>query len=272
MRGLFDKGIAQASGAAGKARDATLPWSKNTPGLCATGGDTVLDLALRSVTHSESAAVPKEALAEALRLAKENEESVATALRHVVNNVSAPAKEWRRINGALQLLEQLLRPSGGEALVGQIWFECKIQPRLKELKTFNYDEDRRVSTLVQRSATNVERAFKVQLQIAKSEDSFSCSTRMGTSTRGGSSVSSDASVTAERFWGANEPQIIGQPSISENGTRSVQRGVATTLDAVVCSDPTDSFMSRCCRCFSARETREPASPEERAGLTFGGLE
>lgn len=293
MRGLLDRGLAQASDAASKARDVA---SKAARGQDA-GADTALGKALRSITHTSSAAVPKEALAEALRLAIDNEENLAQVLRHVEDNVAASPKEWRRIHGGLQLLDQLLRPTRGEVLVGNIWFECKILSRLQDLKTFTFAEDRRVTSLVQRAAVNVEKSFKIQ-KAKCAEDDLSCSTRLGSCSEralGGSSVSSDPDVVDDRHPGHNAAQVIGHPVILETNMQSrahssQQKAVDTPLpqlstnrnievvptaqkeqyvshDSDVCSDGGDSFMSRCCRCFFAREVREHVSPEEKVGLT-----
>ncbi|CAE8623864.1 unnamed protein product, partial [Polarella glacialis] len=68
--------------------------------------------------------------------------------------------EWRRIHGALCLLERLLRPVAeagaadcDEVLVGRSWFEAKMQGRLSVLEHFDYAEDPRVVKLVRRAAT-----------------------------------------------------------------------------------------------------------------------
>ncbi|CAE8658274.1 unnamed protein product, partial [Polarella glacialis] len=97
---------------------------------------------------------------EVLRHARDSESSLAVVLRHVEENLAAPPHEWRRIHGALCLLERLLRPVAeagaadcDEVLVGRSWFEAKMQGRLSVLEHFDYAEDPRVVKLVRRAAT-----------------------------------------------------------------------------------------------------------------------
>lgn len=159
----LDRAAHAGAGAGGGVRGAV---ASSVP--CGGAGEASLDAALRRVTYSDCAAVPAADLREATRLAAETEEALAVALRHVLENVSAPLQEWRRIHGALQLLEQLLRrgaSSGGdEVLVGRIWFEAKMQRRLEELSSFENPEDKRVALLVRRTAAAVQSAAKRSFQ------------------------------------------------------------------------------------------------------------
>lgn len=117
-----------------------------------------LDLALRRVTHTDCAAIPAEDVQNALQLILESEDSLAKALRHIQENVVAPAEDWRRINGALALFEALASSKEGAALVGRSWYEVKMEARLKELQNFSHDSDPRVATLIHRAALGASRA------------------------------------------------------------------------------------------------------------------
>lgn len=154
MRGL----LARVRGAAGPSV------------ACVAGGDSELEVALRRVTHSDCAVVPPESLAEVVRLAAESEESLAVVLRHIEESASAPPAEWRRVHGALRLFERLIRHGRGtgrsgadEPLVGQLWFEAKLEERLKALLAFEYAEDRRVALLVRRAAGLAQAAAEAAL-------------------------------------------------------------------------------------------------------------
>eukprot|EP00747_Dinoflagellata_sp_TGD_P050849 gnl/TRDRNA2_/TRDRNA2_147004_c3_seq1.p1 gnl/TRDRNA2_/TRDRNA2_147004_c3~~gnl/TRDRNA2_/TRDRNA2_147004_c3_seq1.p1 ORF type:complete len:321 (+),score=54.54 gnl/TRDRNA2_/TRDRNA2_147004_c3_seq1:53-1015(+) len=149
--------------------------------LCqrSSGGSSALDAALRKVTHSECAAVPSEALHEAVRLASEGEEHLALVLRHIEENVCAPARDWRRIHGALALLDRLLKPklpeAGSEGLacgapIGKVWFEAKIQERLIALKAFEYADDPRVAVVVRKAAATALASAERCLQDGSDDD------------------------------------------------------------------------------------------------------
>lgn len=117
-----------------------------------------LDAALQRVTHTDCAAVPPEAIEEAISLASESEDALTVVLRHVEDNVSAPDKEWRRINGALSLLEKMLKPGlNGDCLVGRIWYESRMEERLNSLAGFQHD-DPRIAGLIKRTASAAIRA------------------------------------------------------------------------------------------------------------------
>lgn len=111
------------------------------------------------------AAIPREDLDQAASLACQSESALAILLRHIEENSAAPAHDWRRIHGALALLERLLRARGceGETLVGQAWYEAKMQDKLSNLERFEYSEDPRVSQLVQRAAANAQSAAEKYL-------------------------------------------------------------------------------------------------------------
>lgn len=150
-----------------RAREAAAPRAAAQACVgCGTGGGSQLEVALRRVTHSDCAAIPPETLREAARLAAESEEALAVALRHIEENAAAPPQEWRRIHGALALLERLIRPQPGagcggggiECLVGGLWFEAKMQERLKALERFEHSGDTRVAVLIRRSAAAAQAA------------------------------------------------------------------------------------------------------------------
>lgn len=126
---------------------------------------------------------------------------MAVVLRHVEENASAPLREWRRIHGALALLERLLRPGAvagarsdayGEDLVGRVWFEAKMEARLKELASFDYPEDKRVALLLRRAAAAAQAAAAEN--VLKDEDDLDSqeqSTAPDSHSEGGLSVPSD---------------------------------------------------------------------------------
>lgn len=122
-----------------------------------------LNAALRRVTHTNCAALPQEAIREAVCLACQNEDALALVLKHIEENVNAPASAWRRVHGALALLEALLKPSPSAGtrersagdLIGSAWFEAKIQDRLNALQTFQDPGDPRVGGLIRRGAASV---------------------------------------------------------------------------------------------------------------------
>lgn len=123
------------------------------------GGDAALQAVLKRVTHGNTATVPREALREVERMADLSEDALAVVLKHIEETVRVPPNEWRKIHGALKLMEQLLRSSEKEsALVGKVWFEVKMLARLDELVDFKYDEDSRVALLIKRTASSVRHA------------------------------------------------------------------------------------------------------------------
>jgi len=151
------------------------------PGLSC--GDGPIGQLLRPITHGATVAAP-EAVAEVTRLALQNEEDLAVALRHVEENVVATPAEWRRVHGSLQLLQSFLQPESAGAddndpLIGRIWFETKIQDRLVTLSDFDYGEDSRVSSLIRRLASNCRRLAEknvlVDCDVLSDEDRHSSS-------------------------------------------------------------------------------------------------
>jgi len=141
-----------------------------TSGVACVG--TPLEVALRQVMHSKCAAMPQESLAQVVRLAAESEEDLCLVLRRIEEGVMAPPTEWRRIHGALLLLERLIRHKGGGdhascrdsgVLVGRLWFEAKMETRLTVLVDFEFPEDRRVAILIRRAATSAQSAAETVL-------------------------------------------------------------------------------------------------------------
>ncbi|CAJ1350041.1 unnamed protein product [Effrenium voratum] len=116
--------------------------------------ESPLEQALRRVTHTDCAAIPAEDLRVAVSMVS-SEEALAHTLRHIQDNVSAPAAEWRRINGALALFEALAYKEGD---LGRSWFEVKMENRLKELQNFSHEEDPRVALLIRRAANSAAQA------------------------------------------------------------------------------------------------------------------
>lgn len=190
---------------------------------CGTSGNTALDVALQRVTHSQCAAVPTEALEEAVRLAGESEDALATVLRHVEEHATAPGREWRRVHGALALLERLMRPrpSGGHSrgpLVGRIWFDTKLQARLKTLSHFDFPEDPRVALVVRRAALTAQNTADKYLDACSDEElSTAPDSRdpLDSSRSAGSAQSGDTAVekrkaTTPRQLTPRSPEVLPQ--------------------------------------------------------------
>lgn len=143
------------------------------------GPDDPLSLALRKVTHTDTAAVPQQHIWEAYQLAIESEATVVRALRHIEENIEAPASEWRRLHGTLLLLDCMLRPPpqdrAGPGLkcgkpVGRLWYEAKASKHVRRLCSFAHAKDSRVSSLIQHSARNVKDAADKHLSDDEDEE------------------------------------------------------------------------------------------------------
>lgn len=179
------------------------------------GPHSELETALRRVTHSDCAAVPSEAVYEAVRLASESEESLALVLRHVEENIAAPPREWRRVHGAVALLERLLRPGPAagrcsESLVGRVWYEVKVQERLKVLATFDYPEDPRVALLLRRAAVAAQAEAEKQVladSLGYEEEGSTAPDSRSDSARSGNSAPSDG-PGAETIGAATTAAVV----------------------------------------------------------------
>lgn len=179
-----------------------------------------LSAALRSVTHSTTATVPRETLRMVERMADMNEDALAMVLRHIEENVQAPYHEWRKIHGALKLLEHLMRSSKETPLIGKMWFEVKILSRLEALAEFTHDEDTRVALLITRTATAVRLA--ADRTIMKDGDSPASSPR----------VDSDCHHTAGSDRGVGHG-IVEQGLQGSEGNRSVHADAPSTSFQVI---------------------------------------
>jgi len=140
-----------------------------------TTGSPELEAALRRITQSTYASVPTEALEEVVRLVRASEEDLAVVLRHLEKSAGASGKEWRKVHGALVLLERLLRPrlpgSVEGALLGRTWFEVKMERRLATLVKFEYPDDPRVAVLVRRAATTAQQSSECHAAFLDEGDS-----------------------------------------------------------------------------------------------------
>mmetsp|Transcript_35642 Transcript_35642/g.83383 ORF Transcript_35642/g.83383 Transcript_35642/m.83383 type:complete len:356 (+) Transcript_35642:74-1141(+) len=176
---MLAAGVSVAQGQANRV-GGLLGRLKTTP---AAGRASPLELKLQQVTGSQCAAVPREALQEAARLAAESEEALAVALRHIEENLVLPPADWRRIHGALVLLERLLSSGEGDSLecgspIGSVWYQAKVEDRLEVLESFSHPEDSRVAMLVRRAATAVKVAAKKHFsEEEESESRFESSRR-----------------------------------------------------------------------------------------------
>lgn len=108
----------------------------------------------------------REDLADACALAAESEEARSVVLKEVEDCLHAAPKEWRRIYGALVLLEQLLRHGGergqdgagiSDSLVSREWLE-RQRTRIDLMASFDYPEDKRVASLIRNGARQAGRA------------------------------------------------------------------------------------------------------------------
>lgn len=259
-----------------------------------------LDALLQRITAC--AAIPREDLDQAANLACQSESALAILLRHIEENSAAPAREWRRIHGALALLERLIRARGceGEALVGQAWYEAKMQDRLSNLERFEFSEDSRVSQLVQRAVANAQSAAEKYLDEdfavdcveypppAEDETDSSVPRRRGASEDSeillpvpspvqlgrSCSTSSEVLATRAKMWKetALELESLCSPE-TLNGQETVKQVSGT------CSPQSDkanehqrsSWMCRCCRRRKDAEPRTPAHSEASADVEAQSL-
>lgn len=306
MRGFI--GRVRDVAAAATSRSAAATLREAAAGACSAVGDSELEAALRRVTHSDCAAVPSEALHAVINLASESEEALAVVLRHVEEHATAPKAEWRRIHGALALLERLLRtrpdPAHGWSgpLVGRIWYEAKMQDRIQALTCFEYVEDNRVALLIRRVATSVRTAAEEAHSLADDQenpldqerspaaDSRPESARSGGSgavfnaVAGGSSPSSSGGGCGESKVA---PSLMGRPTASASAcgggcgraeasaaaaaaaANGSLRNAASALDAL--RDPgTRSGRPPVVACRGGTDAR--GSSEERVGNSAEGAQ
>lgn len=192
-----------------------------TSGLACAG--TPLEVALRQVMHSESAAVPQESLAQVVRLAAESEASLCCVLRRIEEGAVAPPTEWRRIHGALLLLERLMRHKGGDhascrdsgPLVGRLWFEAKMETRLKDLVDFEFPQDRRVAILIRRAATSAQSVAETALPADGIFEEYLSTGNCG----GEQSQPATSQDVSKAAWcnpqDGSKASIIGRPSVDK---------------------------------------------------------
>jgi len=220
-----------------------------TSGVAFVGGP--LEVALRQVMHSECAAIPQESLAQVVRLAAESEESLCCVLRRIEEGAMAPPTEWRKIHGALLLLERLIRHKGGGdhtscrdsgPLVGRLWFAAKMETRLKVLVDFEFPQDKRVAILIRRAATSAQSAAETVLPADGLFEEFLSETSSGILEQSqpatGKNVSKAASCNPQD---GSKASIIGRSSINkacpndideEDSARTKLKNAASALAAL----------------------------------------
>lgn len=263
-------------------------------------GNTELGNLLRRVTHTECAAVPAEALQKVVRSACESEDALAIVLRHVEANVAAHPLEWRRIHGALAILERLVRPGAGdqgsgskayddEGLVGRVWYEAKLESKLKDLASFEHPEDRRIGTLIRRAAASAQRTAEQYFRAEQEEhrrndsrfipaadrslDNSACdsssekhSQKQAPSTSCSSSQSSRECAEDKGFMPA--PATIGR-SVYGSKLETLPPYNFTRTD-VPGEGPTEAKPRSCCcwrRCFPGSGATEEAPETQRSRNT-----
>lgn len=122
-----------------------------------------LGAALRQLLNTESAAVPKEVLEDLCRRATEDQEGAGGRVaKHIESHLKASSSQWRRIHGALVLLDHALRirPADIEA-IGKWGLKLpELRTELKGLKNFDKDKDKRACKLVQNKASAVDRELE----------------------------------------------------------------------------------------------------------------
>jgi len=260
-----------------RARGAAAPAAAPACGACGTGGNPQLRAALQRVTHSDSAAVPPQTLQEAVRLAAESEESLALALRHVEENMAAPPREWRRIHGAVALLDRLMRPregGGDEApLVGRLWFEAKAQQRLKDLVHFEHAEDTRVGLLVRRVASSAQ-ATAERYVLAETGEEFLGGRDTGHSPSAGRRCDLEggadaASAPAVRIEAPPSPSQL-RTANPQDGSKVVPRILGRSNDEVVAPPAKLRDAASALEALNNPVTRNPQLPERVADAVLSG--
>ncbi|CAJ1448858.1 unnamed protein product [Effrenium voratum] len=182
-----------------------------------------------------------------------SEEALAHTLRHIQDNVSAPAAEWRRINGALALFEALAYKEGSD--LGRSWFEVKMENRLKELQNFSHEEDPRVALLIRRAANSAAQAAAT----LRWEDDVLLEEAVVDIETGGEA---GARVNGEPARGSSlNPAIIGRRTESMALSPPKEAVSATVVQQDV---PTQRFC--CCRRRRPPQQELPKEPEEGDNL------
>lgn len=219
--------------------------------------------------------MPLETLQEAVRLASESEDALAVVLRHIEENVSVPPQEWRRIHGSLALLARMI--SGGatntynEPLIGHLWFEAKMQERLKALMLFEHPEDRRVAVLVRRAAATAQTA--AERHILAEHEGEECLSGKGSwpSSPKGALTSS---LAADRAPGSL--QALPRTANPQDGSRAQATVIGrTAMPAAEASAPAAASVTGLLNAANALEalndpgTRDAAGP---AGATSAPLQ
>lgn len=192
-----------------------------TSGVACAG--TPLEVALRQVMHSECAAVPQESLAQVVRLAAESESALIFVLRRIEEGAVAPPTEWRRIHGALLLLERLMRHKGGDhlscrdsgPLVGRLWFEAKMETRLKVLVDFEFPQDRRVAILIRRAATSAQRVAETALPADGIFEEYLSTGNCGILEQSQPATSKDVLKASCNPQDGSKASTIGRPSVDK---------------------------------------------------------
>eukprot|EP00746_Dinoflagellata_sp_MGD_P014412 gnl/MRDRNA2_/MRDRNA2_131566_c0_seq1.p1 gnl/MRDRNA2_/MRDRNA2_131566_c0~~gnl/MRDRNA2_/MRDRNA2_131566_c0_seq1.p1 ORF type:complete len:391 (+),score=88.42 gnl/MRDRNA2_/MRDRNA2_131566_c0_seq1:161-1333(+) len=122
-----------------------------------------LGAALRKLLNTESAAVPREVLEDLCGRAAEDPEGAGARVgKHIESHLKANSLQWRRIHGALALLDHAVRicPADIEALEKWGIKLPELRTELRDLKSFDRDKDERVCKLVQNKATVVDRELE----------------------------------------------------------------------------------------------------------------
>lgn len=121
-----------------------------------------LGIALRKLLNSESAAVPDDVLEELCRRAREDKEGAGSRVsKHVEENLRVDFSKWRRIHGALALIEKALRNNPDVDVLGDWGMDVAgLRCRLRELMQFQHGEDERICKLLRNKATAVDKELE----------------------------------------------------------------------------------------------------------------
>lgn len=175
--------------------------------LSGRSGKTSLETDLKRVTELGVIEVPKEFLAVIVESSKEDEEQRRAIMGHLRETLAEPSSiRWRRIHGALVLVEELLEHGAPELLVETAeGRHFDLVQRLSLLERFENSADKRVQNSIRSKATAL-RALAVSkletaselLQAAGREAEVvkdTCSVTSGSFSVGSCSTTTSASIS-----------------------------------------------------------------------------
>lgn len=178
-------------------------WSRIRGG---DGGASQLEADLRRITESETIDAPKETLAMIVQ-ASHNQEDRLVIMTHLQTCMAeANGKRWRRVYGALVLVEHLLQ-RGSPELVAETadGLHFDLVQRLTFLSRFSFEADKRVEGIIREKAGQLRTELLDKQELA--EDGASGSKEDGNRER--------QTANAEGGGGRNEAPRARDPVIDE---------------------------------------------------------